>query len=87
LNYFLWILVVLILLVIFRVIKGPTIWDRVLAFNLISHKFIIFIVIFASIESTTFLLDLAIIYALFGFLGEIFLIMFLADRVRGGKEE
>lgn len=86
-NYFLWILLIFMLITVIRIVKGPTIWDRVLGFSIISSKIVLMIVIFASINETAFLLDLAIIYALFGFLGEIFLIIFLSDRVKGGKEE
>lgn len=86
-EIFLWILLIFMIITVIRVIQGPTIWDRVLGFSVISSKVVLMIVVFASINNTAFLLDLAIIYALFGFLGEIFLIIFLSDRVKGGKEE
>lgn len=86
-NYVLWILLVFMLTTVTRVVKGPSIWDRVFGFSVISSKIVLMIVVFASINNIAFLLDLAIIYALFGFLGEIFLVIFLSDRVKGGKEE
>ena len=86
-NVYLWILLAMILITVIRVVRGPAIWDRVLGFSVISAKVVLMIVIFASISETAFLLDLAIIYALFGFLGEIFLITFLSDRTKGGREE
>ena len=86
-NVYLWILLVMILGTVIRVVQGPSIWDRVLGFSVISSKIVLMIVVFASINETAFLLDLAIIYALFGFLGEIFLIIFLSDRTKGGQEE
>ena len=63
-----------------RVIIGPSVWDRLLGMNLILSKTIIIIVLFASIFDTTFLLDFAIIYALSGFIGTIFLALFLSQR-------
>ena len=63
-----------------RVIKGPSVWDRLLGMNLILSKTIIIIILFASIFNMTFLLDFAIIYALSGFIGTIFLALFLSQR-------
>ena len=63
-----------------RVIIGPSVWDRLLGMNLILSKTIMIIVLFAAIFETTFLLDFAIIYALFGFIGTIFLALFLSQR-------
>ena len=63
-----------------RVIKGPSVWDRLLGMNLILSKTIIIIVLFAAIFDATFLLDFAIIYALSGFIGTIFLALFLSQR-------
>lgn len=73
-----------------RVVIGPSVWDRLLGVNLISSKIIIIIILYASITEMTFLLDFAIIYALSGFIGTIFLSLFLSERDllknRGEKE-
>ena len=63
-----------------RVIIGPSVWDRLLGMNLILSKTILIIIVFAAIFETTFLLDFAIIYALSGFIGTIFLALFLSRR-------
>jgi len=63
-----------------RVVMGPSVWDRLLGLNLILSKTIIIIVLYASISNTTFLLDFAIIYALSGFIGTIFMALFLSQR-------
>lgn len=63
-----------------RVIMGPSVWDRLLGMNLILSKTIIIIILFAAIFETTFLLDFAIIYALSGFIGTIFIALFLSER-------
>jgi multisubunit Na+/H+ antiporter MnhF subunit len=48
--------------------------------NLVATKIIVIIMVFASIYETTFLLDFAIIYALSGFIGTIFITLFLSER-------
>ena len=63
-----------------RVIIGPSVWDRLLGLNLISSKIIVIIILFASISDSTFLLDFAILYSLFGFIGAIFIALFLSKR-------
>ena len=69
-----------------RVAIGPSVWDRLLAMNLISTKIIVIIVFFSAVEGIDFLLDFAIIYALSGFIGTIFIAMFLAERDLTKKE-
>ena len=73
-------------LYITRIIRGPSIWDRLLGLNLISTKIIIMIVIFASFQETAYLLDLAIVYTLLGFISTIFTARFLLGRIKGGEE-
>jgi len=63
-----------------RVAVGPSVWDRLLGMNLIASKIIVIIIIYSSISEMTFLLDFAIIYALSGFIGAIFLALFLSER-------
>ena len=76
-----------LLIFLYKVIIGPSIWDRLLCFNLISSKIVIIIILFASIFDTAFLLDFAIIYALFGFISEIFIANFMVDRRKKEGEE
>ena len=83
----LWVIIAYLLIFLIQIVKGPTIWDRLLGFNLVSTKIITIIVIFASITGTSYLLDFAIIYALFGFIGEIFIALFLAENAKEGEEE
>ena len=83
--YVLWVMLAYMLLYLLRIIKGPTIWDRLLGMNLVASKIIIVIIAYASMEKTSYYLDFAIIYALSGFLGTIFVSLFLAKRKKGGK--
>ena len=84
--YLLWIMLFFLFLYIWRVIKGPSIWDRLLGMNIIATKIIVIIIFFAFVNDTAYLLDFAIIYALFGFIGTIFIALFLSERSRKGRE-
>ena len=85
--YVLWAMLGLLLLYILRALRGPSIWDRLLAMNLIATKIIIMIIAYASYENSAFLLDFAIIYALSGFIGTIFIALFLSERKLGKRGE
>ena len=87
LNWMFWVLVVYLFLAFVRVIKGPTIWDRLLGMNVIATKIIVIIIIYAAIHDTSFLLDFAIIYTLSGFIGTIYIALFFADRKERGKKK
>jgi len=71
-----------ILICIFRAVLGPSIWDRLLGLNLITTKIIVIIVLFSSLSDLPYLVDLAIVYALIGFIGTIFTALFLMTRVK-----
>jgi len=86
-DIFIWVMAAILLFSFFKVVKGPSIWDRLLGFNLVSTKIIAIVILFASVSGTGYLLDLAIIYALFAFIGEIFIALFSADRAKIEKEE
>ena len=86
LNWMFWVLIFYLLLAFVRVIKGPTIWDRLLGMNVIATKIIVIIIIYAAIYDTSFLLDFAIIYTLSGFIGTIYIALFFADRKERGKK-
>jgi len=86
----LWIQIVLIVYLIIyiaRIIEGPSIWNRLLGVNLIMTKIILMIVVHASMHDTGYFLDFAIIYAICGFIGTIFLANFMSDRIISDREE
>ena len=84
--YVLWIVLAYMLLFFVRTVQGPTVWDRLLGMSLISVKVIILIIAYASFNELAYLLDYAIIYALFGFISVIFIAFFILDRTRGRKK-
>ena len=75
-----------ILLYMVRVIKGPSVWDRLLGLNLIISKVIIVVILLSSMYGLTYMLDFAIVYIILGFIGTIFIALYLAERIKGGKK-
>ncbi len=63
-----------------RVILGPTIWDRMLGLNLISSKLVMIIILYAMLQERSYLLDIAIAFALLGGLGIMFIAIFVQKR-------
>ena len=84
--HILWWMLACLILYLVRMLKGPSVWDRLLSMSLASTKIIIMIIVFASINNEAFLLDFAIIYAISGFVGTIFIAFFLLNRQKGGKK-
>ena len=87
LNVMFWMVMVYLLLCFVRILKGPSIWDRILGMNVVATKIIITIIIYASMNDTAFLLDFAIIYTLSGFIGTIYIALFFADRRKRRERE
>ncbi|GMQ65128.1 hypothetical protein AN2V17_43700 [Vallitalea sp. AN17-2] len=73
-------LLVLSILSIVIIIKGPTIWDRLLGLNLFSAKIILLILLFSILFNLPYLLDIAIVYTLLGFIGIIFISRFVKGK-------
>ena len=84
--YMFWIMLVFLFLYIVRAAIGPSLWDRLLGMNLISTKIVMIIIVFASVNRIAYLLDFAIVYALFGFIGVIFISLFLSERTKRGQK-
>jgi multicomponent Na+:H+ antiporter subunit F len=60
-----------LLLALFRLVKGPTLPDRVVAMDLVSVLVVGLIVVVAAASGVRAMLDAAIVIALIGFLGTI----------------
>jgi len=79
--------VLFLVLSLLRIILGPSIWDRLLAMNLVATKVIILIIVLASYFELTYLLDIAIIYALLGFISSSFIALSTYNKIKEkGKE-
>jgi len=86
-NWIFWVLIAFLFLCFIRLVKGPTIWDRLLGMNVVATKIVVIIIVYASINDTAFLLDFALIYALSGFIGTIYIALFFAERKRRRKKK
>ncbi len=65
-----------------RILLGPSIWDRLLGLNLVTSKTIMIIIIIAVIRNQTFLLDIALTFALLSFIGIIFIAVYIQRKSR-----
>ena len=81
-NYIIYAMTILIGISVLRVLAGPSLWDRLLGFNLVTSKLIMLIVLIASLRSESFLLDIALVYALLSFTGVIFFSVYLQRKGR-----
>ena len=82
--YAIWVMLAYLPLYVFRLVDGPSVWDRLLAMNIMSTKVIVIIIVYASVNDAAFYLDFATIYALSAFVGTIFIALLLAKM---GKME
>ena len=85
-TYVLWAMLAFFALYLTVAIKGPSGWERLLGMNLTATKIIILIILFASQSETSYLLDYAIVYALSGFIGAIFITLFWSAKQKGRKK-
>ncbi len=60
-----------IMLTLYRAIKGPTVYDRVLAANAIGTKAVVILVLIGFAYSRPHFLDLAVVYTLINFIATI----------------
>ncbi len=71
-------LIIFILLI--RLFIGPTLWDRLLSFNLISSKVVMLICAFALFTENSYILDIAITLTLFSCIATVLIARFVKER-------
>ena len=69
------------LLTLYRVIFGPTPWDRLIAMNLISSKVVSIMIAAALLFRRNIYMDVALVYAIIGFVSTIAVTRFLEGEV------
>lgn len=75
------ILAVMIIIYLYRVIRGPTIYDRVLGLNGISTKAIIMLVVIGTVyERVEMFVDISTGYALLNLVGALAITKYLEQR-------
>jgi multicomponent Na+:H+ antiporter subunit F len=78
------IIVLAAILVIYRAVKGPRIYDRVLAVNVIGTKTVVLLTLIGFIyERPEYFIDIALVYALINFIATIAVLKY---RTTGGLD-
>lgn len=67
--------------VLYRLIRGPVAWDRLLAYNAASNRIFVLLALISVVSGRHSYLDATIVYAALSFLGVIILARFME---RGG---
>lgn len=65
-------------LALVRALKGPTVFDRILAVNMFGTKTVLLIAVFGFLTGRPEFLDIALVYALINFVGVIAILKFVA---------
>lgn len=78
----LYLLALYTLLSLYRVLKGPSIWDRLLGLNLVTAKIIMMMILLAVVQKTSMILDTALLYALLSFIGVLFIAFYVQRKGR-----
>ena len=77
------ILVTMVLAVI-RAVLGPTVYDRVIAFNMFCTKIVLMLSVIAFLMGRPDFLDLALAYAMINLVGLLAVLEFFQSRERSG---
>ncbi|WP_132058465.1 cation:proton antiporter [Halorussus amylolyticus] len=72
--------VLISLAVVYRLVRGPTMQDRVIAVNVIGSNIVVIIALIAAANDDPSALDIAIVYALLNFLMSIAISKFTVER-------
>ncbi len=83
LNAVIYIYVVSIAVILFRVVKGPTAVDRMIGLNIISAQVLAILVLLAVEGKNAVYLDVALVYDIFGFVGILAITKYLSRREDG----
>ena len=70
-----------LLAVLYRLVRGPVVWDRLLAYNAASNRIFVLLALVSVVSGRHSYLDATIVYAALSFLGVVILARFME---RGG---
>ena len=73
-------------LALVRVFRGPSVYDRILAVNMVGTKVVLLISLLAAIAGRGDYLDLALLYALINFIGMVAGLRYHESSARPGAE-
>jgi multicomponent Na+:H+ antiporter subunit F len=78
---------VTMLLALVRALKGPTVYDRVLAVNMFGTKTVLLLAVIGFLTGRPDFLDLSLVYVLINFIGTIAILKFVEFGIIGSNEE
>ena len=64
-------------LVLIRAVKGPTVFDRILAVNALGTKTVVFVAVIGFVSQRADFLDIALLYALMNFIATIAILKYI----------
>ena len=79
-------ILVTMVLALVRALRGPTVYDRVLAVNMFGTKTALLLSVIAYLFGRPEFLDLALAYALINLVGILAVLEFFQNRSRGAQE-
>ncbi|WP_448547824.1 monovalent cation/H+ antiporter complex subunit F [Thalassotalea fusca] len=74
------IIMLIMLIALVRAFKGPTLYDRILAVNLLGTKTVLLMATLAFVYERHFFLDIAMIYALLNFISIVGVLRYFEHR-------
>jgi len=78
--------VILLLLMLIRVLKGPTVFDRLNGIGVIGLNSILMLIIFGKMSGRVDMyIDIAVTYAIIGFAGSVVIAKYLYEGKKGEK--
>jgi len=80
-------LIVTMVLALIRALLGPSVYDRVLAVNMIGTKTVLLLSVTSFILGRPDFLDLALAYALINFIGVLAVLEFFRDRASDRRSQ
>lgn len=78
LNATMIVILITLMIVFIRLIRGRNIWEKLLALNLIQVLIVMLVITYAVEKQLTLIMDIAIAYSIIGFLSMVLLTKFIA---------
>lgn len=78
-------ILVVMSLALLRALLGPTLYDRILAVNMVGTKTVLLLCVMSVVAGRGDMVDIALVYALINFVGVIAVLRFLTARA--GRDE
>mgnify|MGYP000978258025 CR=1 FL=1 len=74
------VMLVAIALILVRALKGPTVFDRILAVNAMGTKTVVLLAVIGFLDGRADFLDVALLYALMNFIATVAILKFIEKR-------